>query len=74
MMMHLFRLLTGWFPGLGASGKVLSMAYLKKKKHDSHSLSSYAFLYIRALRVKSPQPPTGGGQGYTGRGFQGASR
>lgn len=76
MMMHFFRLLTGWFPGLGASGKVEYGIFEKKNppKNNFHSLSSYAMLFIRALRVKSPQPPEGGGQGYTGRGFQGASR
>lgn len=37
-------------------------------------LSSCAFLYIRALHVKSPRPPAGGGQGCTGHGFRGASR
>ncbi len=34
-------------------------------------LSSCAFVYIRALHVKSPRPPAGGGQGCTEHGVLG---
>lgn len=54
----------------GLLGRFLSLEYLK----NMILILSNALLYIRALRVKSPQPPAGGGQGYTERGFRGASQ